>query len=465
MSEAIADPKLRTFVNSTVDNNFGLTVKQVAQKVTGVGRFSAWLNGNVAEIEKVLQAVEDNGVSPAFFASYEQTEGYNSQWGWLNHTKAQGNPMQDAISVSNWIKTQSQNTTDRPAWIDYANYKDFVPESVKQEGNEDFASMTGGTIGKVKIAGTAAATWETYYPDGLKREYNGVQDYAPPLSLAMTIIEGWGGVITNNGEGGTTPDPDPPIDPPEEPEEPIEDDNISREMLDKIFNVLLYTKSQSLLSNKYFKVEKVYANASKLTPTDEFYRIVKIEDVEDIEPEEPIEPEIPIDPEPEEPTVPTGDFYFPTKLGNGINFWSPPYDTQLTAEMDYGYARGRMHSGYDIGGGGGTNHTIYAVRDGKVTHVEDRGTAGYVIAIDHSTDEYHSLYMHLVPNSSKVNVGDNVSAGQAIATMGASGGNYAIHLHIEISPTGVFHTEESTINPRPYLKVTGNNKTDLKIPT
>src|SRR5699024_10989364 len=107
--------------------------------------------------------------------------------------------------------------------------------------------------------------------------------------------------------------------------------------------------------------------------------------------EEPIDPVVPGEPDPDDPVKPTGDFFFPTKIGGGINFWNPPYtqpNKQLKEDMDYGGGRaeGRIHSGYDIGGGGGTNHSIHAVRDGKVTHVENRGTAGFVIAIDHSTD-------------------------------------------------------------------------------
>ena len=467
MSEVITDPKMRAFVHSPVGADFGLSLAQVAEKAKNYGRFKAWLGGNVNYIKEVLEVVKANGVSPAFFASYEKTEGYNSSWGWLNHTTQKGDYFQDASSVSQWIVSQSTNTTDTPAWIDYANYKDFVPENVKQAGNVDFAGMQSGSIGKVVIAGTAAATWEVYYPNGLKAEYNGVQNYGAPITGMINTIEEWGGVIGNTG-GGTDPNPDP-VDP--DPEIPvIPDPEMPDVPVNEIFNQLLYEKSKSVFGNRFFNVEKMYGNMYKLKPTKLFYDTVIIEGIEDYPyDDEPVIPDIPypVDPDPEDPT-PSGDFYFPVRIQGGINFWSPPYSEPskaLKEDMDYGGGRagGRVHAGYDIGGGG-TTHPIYAVRDGVVTHVENRGTAGFVIAIDHSTDGYHSLYMHLTPNSNTVSVGDTVRAGQHIATMGSSGGNYAIHLHIEISPTGVFHSFDTTINPREYLQVTGDNKTNLKIP-
>src|SRR5699024_11001560 len=118
-------------------------------------------------------------------------------------------------SVSQWIVSQSKNTTDKPAWIDYANYKDFVPADIKQKGNADFANMKSGSIGKVIIAGTAAATWEVYYPNGLKKEYNGVQNYEATNNKIIITIEAWGGTIDgSNPNTDHDPDPDPDPEPP-----------------------------------------------------------------------------------------------------------------------------------------------------------------------------------------------------------------------------------------------------------
>src|SRR5699024_10761508 len=181
-----------------VSDSFGLSVDDIADKVKNYGRFSAWLGGDVTKIKRVLNIVKDNGVSPAFFARYEKTEGYNSSWGWLNHTRPQGDYYQDAENVAKWIVSQSNNTTDKPAWIDAGNPKDFVPQSVKNEGNKHFASLPKGTIGRVIIAGTAAATWEVYYPKGLLKEYNGVQDYGKPITSIAKTIKDWGGASSGS---------------------------------------------------------------------------------------------------------------------------------------------------------------------------------------------------------------------------------------------------------------------------
>lgn len=197
----ITNPKMKTFVESPISNDFGLTVDEVSQKCRNYGRFSAWLNGDVSRIKEVLNAVKNVGVSPAFFAAYERTEGYNASWGWLNHTSVNGSPLNDAKTVAQWVVNQSKNTSDKPAWIDFANYKDFVPNNIKQEGNAHFSTLPSGVIGKVVIAGTAAATWEVYYPNGLLAEYNGVQNYGTPINHMIQYIEEWGGTISGSGGG------------------------------------------------------------------------------------------------------------------------------------------------------------------------------------------------------------------------------------------------------------------------
>jgi len=191
---------IKEFAKKKINNDFDLSVDDVAKRCYDTGRFQAYGLSN-AQVKKVLNAVKDNGISPAFFAAYEASEGYNPSWGWLNHTTPQGNYLEDAKSVSRWLKKQSNDMSGKPAWIDYANYKDFVPASVKQKGNKDFKNMPKGTIGRAYIPGTAAATWEVYYPKGLKASYNGVQNYGAPLNDAMKTIEYWGGNIDSSGGG------------------------------------------------------------------------------------------------------------------------------------------------------------------------------------------------------------------------------------------------------------------------
>src|SRR5699024_1510629 len=204
-------------------------------------------------------------------------------WGWLNHTHVNGDPITDAKSVSYWIVQQSKNTTDSPAWIDYANYKDFVPSDVKKAGNEHFKNLKSGSIGKVIIAGTAAATWEVYYPNGLKKEYNGIQDYAPPIKVIIDTIQEWGGKISGDN-GGSDPDPDPdPIPKPEVPEIKLDGilkyfkdfiDNLIEE-IEKMLIVQLFDYGKSsVFGNSFLKVDKTFSNTYKIKPTLNFKKII-----------------------------------------------------------------------------------------------------------------------------------------------------------------------------------------------
>lgn len=201
LASVIQDEELQNFIESDVSDSFSLSIDDIAEKTKNYGRFRAWLNSDVGRIKEVLRAVEGEGVSPAFFASYEKTEGYNNSWGWLNHTRQQGSYLEDAQSVARWIVNQSNNMTDRPAWVDVGNPVDFVPSNVKEQGNNHFKSIPRGSIGRVVITGTAAATWEVYYPKGLLKEYNKVQNYGKPLTNMMITIKEWGG----SGTGASRP--------------------------------------------------------------------------------------------------------------------------------------------------------------------------------------------------------------------------------------------------------------------
>lgn len=143
----------------------------------------------------------------------------------------------------------------------------------------------------------------------------------------------------------------------------------------------------------------------------------------------------------------------------GINFW-----TRATQpDMSYGPRWGSTHSGWDIGSNGNTGYGIYATTDGVVRFSGAKtGGIGNCIYIEHTADGYWSNYMHLV--SMSVSVGQTVKAGDQIGVMGNTGGDYAIHLHYELSPDGVFHSGGNTVNPQVYLGITGDNTTSLPRP-
>lgn len=191
----------KDYLHKNISNDFGISIDKLAPQITNIGRFKAWLGGDVSKIKKVLKIVKSEGVSPTFFAAYESSEGV-SMFGWLNHTYVQGNAYEDARQVARWVVSQSK-TPAQPAWIDVGtNGWDIVPASVKQQGNADAKSYKSGDIGRVMISGTAAATWSVYYPPALKGSVNGIQDYGNPMEIQVANIKAWGGNLKHSSSGG-----------------------------------------------------------------------------------------------------------------------------------------------------------------------------------------------------------------------------------------------------------------------
>lgn len=119
---------------------------------------------------------------------------------------------------------------------------------------------------------------------------------------------------------------------------------------------------------------------------------------------------------------------------------------------EFGYARGRLHSGLDFGGyGSGSDPDgVFAASDGVVTRANTvlGGFGGYGRCVDITRgDKWLSRYAHLA--SVDVSEGQTVRQGQRIGTRGGSGysdGAYAIHLHFEIrNPDG------TPLDPRNFL--------------
>ena len=149
---------------------------------------------------------------------------------------------------------------------------------------------------------------------------------------------------------------------------------------------------------------------------------------------------------------------------SGINFWkrSNWASGTLQSEMTYGERAGGFHSGYDIGSNG-NKVAIYATQDGTVEWAGFKsGGIGNCVYIKHDDGVYWSNYMHM--DSMIISAGDTVTAGQQIGIMGNSGGDYAIHLHFELSPDGNFHSGGNTVNPESYLKITDDKTTGLSNP-
>lgn len=113
-----------------------------------------------------------------------------------------------------------------------------------------------------------------------------------------------------------------------------------------------------------------------------------------------------------------------------LSYWAWPTDTPYTITTYYGYRWGSMHAAIDIyGPGHGSN--IYAANNGTVVEAKGgcvsgnlscNGRRGNYIIINHNAGNYYTVYYHL--SSILVSVGQVVSRGQKIATMGNTGEVY-----------------------------------------
>ena len=106
----------------------------------------------------------------------------------------------------------------------------------------------------------------------------------------------------------------------------------------------------------------------------------------------------------------------------------------------YGIRNGRPHKGIDIAARTGT--PIYAVLEGTVVYSGVQGGYGNVIVIEHS-DFVMTIYAHNERNL--VSVGDVVTKGQQIATVGSTGETTGPHLHFE------YRIKGKPINPERVL--------------
>ena len=116
-------------------------------------------------------------------------------------------------------------------------------------------------------------------------------------------------------------------------------------------------------------------------------------------------------------------------VGGGGFTW--PADSHFLSGNDYWSG----HLGIDIAAGLGA--AVYAADSGVVTMAQGGYNYGYgnVIQIDHGNG-YSTIYAHL--NAYFVGVCQSVSAGQQIATAGATGNAQGAHLHFEVRQGGGF---------------------------
>ncbi len=130
------------------------------------------------------------------------------------------------------------------------------------------------------------------------------------------------------------------------------------------------------------------------------------------------------------------------RLKNTPSIW--PVQGWVTSGFGYRCdpftGRRTMHEGLDIVAPTGT--PIVASADGRVVHAGWRSGWGRVVEIDHGFG-VRTFYGHC--RSVKVNVGERVARGQAIATVGSSGRATGVHLHYGVMANGCW------VNPRNYI--------------
>ncbi|HZE15139.1 MAG TPA: M23 family metallopeptidase [Mycobacterium sp.] len=111
----------------------------------------------------------------------------------------------------------------------------------------------------------------------------------------------------------------------------------------------------------------------------------------------------------------------------------------------FGYRWGVLHPGIDLANSIGT--PIVAVSDGVVIAAGPTAGYGMWVKLRHA-DGTVTLYGHV--NTTMVNVGDRVMAGDQIATMGNRGDSTGPHLHFEVLPGGT-----NRVDPVPWLAQRG----------
>lgn len=115
------------------------------------------------------------------------------------------------------------------------------------------------------------------------------------------------------------------------------------------------------------------------------------------------------------------------------------------------YKDKRFHHGVDLRASLGTE--IFAVLNGKVTEVKVSSAYGLSIKIDHGHDIV-SFYAHL--STSKVELGQLVTAGDVIALSGNTGLSTGPHLHFGIYRDGI------SVDPLKFLKESEDSEMNIE---
>lgn len=133
--------------------------------------------------------------------------------------------------------------------------------------------------------------------------------------------------------------------------------------------------------------------------------------------------------------------------------WPVPAGTTISSY--YGYRGGQGvpsdHGGIDLNPGAG--HPVQSIAEGVVVEASTGGGVyGVYAVIEHNVDgsTVRTLYGHMEYGSLTVGVGDSVSRGQVLGTVGSTGLSTGPHLHFEVTVNGV------EVDPLPWLQTHAN---------
>ncbi|NCL75592.1 peptidoglycan DD-metalloendopeptidase family protein [Rhodococcus sp. YH1] len=129
------------------------------------------------------------------------------------------------------------------------------------------------------------------------------------------------------------------------------------------------------------------------------------------------------------------------------SFLKPVDPSAVTLTSRFGERWGTQHQGIDLAGAVGT--PIYASADAVVRHAGPASGFGQWVVLDHvqGGQLVSTVYGHI--DTYTVEVGEQVRAGQQIATLGNRGQSTGPHLHWELWPGG-WGTE--AVDPLPYYE-------------
>jgi murein DD-endopeptidase MepM/ murein hydrolase activator NlpD len=132
---------------------------------------------------------------------------------------------------------------------------------------------------------------------------------------------------------------------------------------------------------------------------------------------------------------------------NGTIQWPFPSAPIMSA---YGPRGGGFHYGIDFFPGAGT--PIGAVADGVVTFAGSSGAWGNMVRVQHNVNgqTVETLYAHMQWGSIGVAAGQQVSVGQFLGAVGATGRAYGEHLHLEVKVNG------ANVDPYAWLVANAN---------